>query len=227
MACCVESKSTQRTEQREKTPEDKVSTPPIHPPKVVEHQVLLGTAATDLEGAITIHSDSPDNKQPSNQALQFPWLQSGYYPCGAHSHLHKDSQLKPLSFPEKSEEVSSCFVSEESDLPLQCLRCSAVFNSDKTLMEQTSETSSFKGGTETAPYSRNLRSDPPNNDPETCNSVLSKDGNSCLTEGDTAAKLTPKPPRTKMTPKDEWLRHLLLEHKIVIHKVQEISSLKW
>ena len=31
----------------------------------------------------------------------------------------------------------------------------------------------------------------------------------------------------QLQPKDEWLRHLLLEHKIVIHRVSEICSLKW
>ena len=30
-----------------------------------------------------------------------------------------------------------------------------------------------------------------------------------------------------LQPKDEWLRHLFLEHKIVVHQVSEISSLKW
>ena len=30
-----------------------------------------------------------------------------------------------------------------------------------------------------------------------------------------------------LQPKDEWLRHLLLEHKIIIHQVSEICSLKW
>ena len=30
----------------------------------------------------------------------------------------------------------------------------------------------------------------------------------------------------QLQPKDEWLRHLLLEHKIVIHRASEICSLK-
>ena len=183
----------------------------------------------------------PDSKNPSNHADQFPWFQSGrFFPSSAHSQLFSDSRqagnahLKPLSFPEKSGETLSCFISEESDLPIQCLLCIAVFNSEtasnSNSSEITTDTNSSQGGTETASQSGNVCSGPPKNDPhENCSSI-SKDlpiDSGHQTEGVVAAKSTPKPPRAKLTPKDEWLRHLLLEHKIVIHNVQEISSLKW
>lgn len=36
-----------------------------------------------------------------------------------------------------------------------------------------------------------------------------------------------KSPRLKLTPKDKWLRHLVMEHKVVVHNVKDICSMKW
>ena len=52
--------------------------------------------------------------------------------------------------------------------------------------------------------------------------IESGEGEKRVREKKESSKVVPE-----LQPKDEWLRHLLLKHKIVVHRVSEICSLKW
>ena len=123
--------------------------------------------------------------------------------------------LQPLSFPETRKEDLSLFTDPSKDQPIYCLVCDLTFSSrhcDSNISEQTqnlvlSETIEEKSD-------------------RRMGVALEKEE----VEGGKREERVRGKEESKvlsLQPKDEWLRHLLLEHKIVVHQVSEICSLKW
>ena len=170
-----------------------------------------------------------------------------------------DILLKPLSFPESSSDILSCFLGPELDVPMSCLLCSQTFGSSVQQPPITVEQSQLYIGLNTCgdgsssnPQSEILSSPPEQTDRnasgklsnydeihstpqnqnrcDALNTSTSRDSNLGSLSTDQSHKCQgqmPKSPRLKLAPKDEWLRHLVMEHKVVIHNVKDICSLKW
>ena len=152
-------------------------------------------------------AEAGDTTQDKQQT-SLQWT-SHFFPDSVNRELNV--HLKPLSFPAKTVDNSPCFIHQDSDFPLHCFLCPLLFKPEQSTTSQSPEL--------TSPHPLK---------PFTLaesgkHSIISPDS-PC--EGVTALKSGQKPPK-ELTPRDEWLRHLLLEHKIVVHNVQEISSLKW
>ena len=107
--------------------------------------------------------------------------------------------LRPLSFPEPETKDLSHFVDSDKDVPIMCMvpTCSEVFG----------------GVSQPGVRSDQLRA-----------TVDGRDGISERTSGEGSD--AEEASKMLFGPKDSWLRHLLLSHKIVIDKVSEISSLR-
>ncbi len=157
-----------------------------------------------------------DDTVQDQQHTSVQWT-SHFFPDSTNRDLNV--HLKPLSFPETTVDTSSCFIDPDADFPIRCFLCSLVFRPEQCTTSRPSPEliSPHPLKPSTLLVSVEHSTTPP--------SVSILPGSTC--EGGTALKSVQKPPRAKLTPRDEWLQHLLLEHKIVIHNVQEISSLKW
>jgi hypothetical protein len=123
--------------------------------------------------------------------------------------------LQPLSFPEIPKEDLSLFTDPSKDQPIYCLVCDQTFSSSDCDSLSRSEqaqhlgTKLQEGHSDMAVALKDDKKD----------MVESWEGPGEREKEESAV--------TQLQPKDEWLRHLLLEHKIVIHRVSEICSLKW
>lgn len=111
----------------------------------------------------------------------------------------KNIFLRPLSFPEPETKDLSHFVDSDKDVPIMCLipTCPDVFGGVSNLTACEEKVK----------------------DVEANDSVIDSERDS---DRDSKAEV----PKLQFGPKDNWLRHLLLSHKIVIDKVSEISSLR-
>lgn len=126
--------------------------------------------------------------------------------------------LQPLSFPEPPKEDLSLFTDPSKDQPIYCLICERIFSSsgsnDKRSHCITGPTTTEKKKSD-ANVGLSLTVDSLHQE------IVSE-------EKEESGKRRDKNSRVlNLPPKDEWLRHMLLEHKIVIHRVSEIFSLKW
>ncbi len=114
----------------------------------------------------------------------------------------KNVFLRPLSFPEPETKDLSHFVDSDKDVPIVCMipTCPEIFGcvSKPAVCEERVREGEAS---------------------ESCGGV----GDSEQTS-DRGSEVETS--RMQFGPKDSWLRHLLLSHKIVIDKVSEISSLK-
>ncbi len=124
-------------------------------------------AVVQCSPAIKASPLSEPNKMASSKEPLLCYT-SSFYPPDNHGNAH----LQPLTFPERAIDVPSCFINDQSDLPI-CFMCPMEFTSQ--------------------PLSLAMTSDPP----------------------------------ARLSPREEWLRHLLVQHKIVIHNTHELASLKW
>ena len=119
--------------------------------------------------------------------------------------------LQPLSFPEAPKRDLSLFMDPVKDQPIHCLIC------DQTFFHKDSK------------QSREGMSLMPSETDEGRQSDL--DGRVNVKPVGLAGREERVREKNKevlnLEPKDEWLRHLLLEHKIVVHQVSDICSLKW
>lgn len=120
--------------------------------------------------------------------------------------------LKPLSFPEpETAKDLSHFLDHEKDVPMVCPMpgCCQVF-----------------GGGACSSQEQHLEA--ARREDDKCTSVCNEGDNSTMPE---AVAVTDEEGRgegfeVKFSPRDQWLRHLFLSHKMVIDKIHEISSLK-
>ena len=109
--------------------------------------------------------------------------------------------LQPLSFPETPKEDLSLFTDPSKDQPIYCLICDQTFSSRDCDSEER-------------------KSDRPVGVALEKEEVESREREERVREKEESKALS-------LQPKDEWLRHMLLDHKIVVHQVSEICSLKW
>ena len=126
--------------------------------------------------------------------------------------------LQPLSFPETPKEDLSLFTDPSKDQPICCLICDQTFSSkDCDSSEPRQQTQDDVVLSESA-LEKELSVDV----------ALKVDKKEEVESGEREERVRGKEgSKVTLQPKDEWLRHLLLEHKIVIHQVSEICSLKW
>ena len=130
--------------------------------------------------------------------------------------------LKPLSFPETPKEDISLFTDPSKDQPICCLICDQKFSSRagdsliRSKKEQTQKFIELSGVMErSSDMGAALKAEK--------TGVAESTGG----RGEERARGKEESKVVQLHPKDEWLRHLLLEHKIVVHQVSEICSLKW
>lgn len=118
----------------------------------------------------------------------------------------KNAFLSPLSFPEPQTRDMSHFLDSAKDVPMLCLipTCSEIFGgvactmSNEEIPEEIPKEFSGKD-------------------------IVKLESTATGENGD---EVKVQSPELHFGPKDEWLRHLLLSHKMVIDKVNEIGSLK-
>ena len=139
------------------------------------------------------------------------------------SHILKGIFLKPLLFPEAPIKDLSHFIDPLKDIPIYCLipTCSETFGvkcetkiSDEERVKLL-ESVSAGCGNDGVKF-------------EKASAEMVKSGNgrqAGVIVGIGEEGIT-KTPKLSFSPKDEWLRHIFMSHKIVIDKVNEISSLK-
>ena len=120
--------------------------------------------------------------------------------------------LQPLSFPETPKKDLSLFTDPSKDQPIYCLICDQTFSSRNRETKDEKSCLVLSKATE-----RKLDMDAKVDEKQEAVSGGREEG---VREKEKSKVLS-------LQPKDEWLRHLLLEHKIVVHQVSEICSLKW
>lgn len=126
--------------------------------------------------------------------------------------------LQPLSFPETPKEDLSLFTDPNKDQPICCLICDQIFSS-RDIDSSKSECTQNMMQSETVESKSDTVM------------VLNSDKKEEVGNGEEEERVKEKNKeglngKLNLQPKDEWLRHLLLGHKIVIHQVSEICSLK-
>ena len=131
--------------------------------------------------------------------------------------------LQPLSFPETPKEDLSLFTDPSKDQPIYCLICDQTFS--------CSNCDSLRKSEHLSGLAQNLVLSEPKVGHSNVGGA-SKANNKDVSESGEGEKRVREIEESKVLQlqpncKDEWLRHLLLEHKIVIHRVSEICSLKW
>lgn len=117
--------------------------------------------------------------------------------------------LKPLSFPVIPKKDFSLFMDPSKDQPMYCFICDQMFYSRDYELNQ--------GGQDLEQSKTSVER--PSNDER----IDMKQEGSCERED----IVREKKDVLNLGSKDQWLRHLLLEHKIVVHRVSDICSLKW
>ena len=118
--------------------------------------------------------------------------------------------LKPLSFPEAPKNDLSLFTDPSKDQPIYCFICDRMFYSSRD-----DELSRYDKDFERSKTSVERQSSDERIDMKQEGSFGRED------------EVREKKDVPNLGSKDEWLRHLLLEHKIVVHRVADICSLKW
>ena len=152
------------------------------------------------------------------------------------------SILQPLSFPEAPRKDLSLFTDPSKDQPIYCLVCDNTFSSsDSELVDRSeqclvqSETKSPSGTSSAEPSTKTLGDedgfiqnvDAGNEAKSRIDIGVGVDlKQETLAGSDESVRGKKKGAALKLEPKDEWLRHLLLEHKIVVHRMSDICSLK-
>ena len=145
------------------------------------------------------NSETLEQQDALSTNLQTLTLVGGNLAAVGQEKSRKNAFLKPLSFPEPKTKDLSHFVDSNKDIPIVCIipTCTEVF---------VAQPKANSTGQSTDP----------------CEEVGSSG-----TETDRGAKgAEADVSKLQFSPKDNWLRHLLLSHKIVIDKVAEISSLR-
>ena len=177
---------------------------------VMESSGLNTCTKTVSSSAILQPADLSDPRVPKEQHV-WPTLSS---------KIPSSAILKPLSFPETPKEDLSLFTDSSKDQPICCLICDRMFSShrdcDCDSLSKSEHTQNLLLS-ETTTMERNSDM-----------GMALKAGAKDVVEssGERVERVREKE-ALSLQPKDEWLRHLLLEHKIVIHQVSEICSLKW
>ena len=152
------------------------------------------------------------------------------------------SILQPLSFPGAPRKDLSLFTDPSKDQPIYCLVCDNTFSSsDSELVDRSeqclvqSETKSPSGTSSEETSTKTLGDEDGfiknvgagNEASSRVDIAVGVDlKNETLAESDESVRGKKKGAALKLEPKDEWLRHLLLEHKIVVHRMSDICSLK-
>lgn len=150
-----------------------------------------------------VTSNSPKAVEASASAVEPVWPNASSNPA----------ILKPLSFPVAPKNDFSLFTDPSKDQPIYCFICDQMF------------------------YSRSSRDDELGEDDQDFEqSKTSVEGQSSDERIDMKQEVSfgredkvrgERKDVLNLGSKDEWLRHLLLEHKIVVHRVSDICSLKW
>lgn len=131
--------------------------------------------------------------------------------------------LKPLSFPEPETKDMSHFLYPAKDVPIVCLMptCHEIFGGVSNKNQRQGQ-----GQCEEKPKECEVV----NSKDVECESAKSERVNPRTPDsagaGSSDEGVKVKTGKLQFGPKDEWLRHLFLSHKMVIDKVSEISSLK-
>ena len=118
------------------------------------------------------------------------------------STSRKPSIPQPLTFPETPKKDLSLFTDPSKDQPIHCFICDQTFPSSRDCEAR-----------DVLPLETTETESKSNVDVTMQATVTGSEERSKV--------------KLSLQPKDEWLRHLLLEHKIVIHQVSDICSLKW
>lgn len=130
-----------------------------------------------VQNVVDLDSKTTESKEMASPDEPLLCYTSSFHPPGVHDNVH----LQPLTFPERTVDIPSCFISEEFDFPIYCFVCSAVFTSERL--------------------------------------ATTSDLSPSITTSDPS-------PLVGLSPREKWLRHLLIEHKIVVHNVHQLASLK-
>ena len=135
--------------------------------------------------------------------------------------------LRPLSFPEAAEKDLSHFISKDKDVPVLCL-----FSFCDKKFGVTTQTSILESS-EREERSKHACCHPVQVDsPEIESKCSLMDGSEISDSIDAEGHLSATKSvldvekEKKFSVKDQWLRHLFLEHKLVVDKVDSICSLK-
>ena len=118
--------------------------------------------------------------------------------------------LKPLSFPVAPKNDFSLFTDPSKDQPIYCFICDRMFYSSRDDELSRDGQNLERSKTSIERQSSDERID------------MKQEGSFGRED-----KVREKKDVPNLGSKDEWLRHLLLEHRIVVHRVSDICSLKW
>lgn len=118
--------------------------------------------------------------------------------------------LKPLSFPMTPKNDFSVFTDPSRDQPIYCFICDRMFYSSRDNELSRDGQDLERSKTTVERQSSDERTD------------MKQEGSFGREDKVRAKKDVPN-----LGSKDNWLRHLLLEHRIVVHRVSDICSLKW
>ena len=150
------------------------------------------------------------------------------------------SILQPLSFPEAPKRDLSLFTDPTKDFPIYCLICDSTFSprgSEDESREATGlEREPSRSISETTSSHTKLRNHSEQRISPIGSATTTKFGESGhgyerKVGADSEREIfleREESVREKfhLSPKDEWLRHLLVEHHIVVHQVSDVCSLK-
>ena len=143
--------------------------------------------------------------------------------------------LRPLSFPEMPRKDLSLFTDTAKDRPIYCFVCDQIFGSTGDHELDTSGQSVVpphvhapETNSSLASFSKLSTKESQQHDVRKSDTETKVDSKEEAYSGQREERVREKKDvHPSLQAKDEWLRHMLLEHKIVVHRVSDICSLKW